>query len=227
MAEVHGDHIVEAVVHTVSTIHPGGHAVTRLVVACPQRRRVAEAAECSACEHARGVTNGARRVFLCAVDRTERVKPEPNTVAAAMTREVVCVARDLSVETVAHAMVSKRLGGVCVVDATEKPIGMLSRADVLPVLLRRSMQRRDAIDAFDPEDGADETRETARDLMGGVPLTLTEHEPLKHAAEMFAARGIHRAPVVGLDGRVVGMLTTFDIVRALAHQTLEPSSAGA
>lgn len=52
--------------------------------------------------------------------------------------------------------------------------------------------------------------------MSDVVFTLHESESLGRAAELFAAKRVHRAPVVGADGRVVGVLTSFDIVRSLA-----------
>ena len=52
--------------------------------------------------------------------------------------------------------------------------------------------------------------------MSDVVFTLREHESIARAAELFAAKHVHRAPVIGGDGKVVGVLTSFDIVRALA-----------
>ena len=86
--------------------------------------------------------------------------------------------------------------------------------------LRRAIARNTTpLDSFDSDAAAAALAcDTARQLMTSDIVTLTPGEPLERAAELFAAKQVHRAPVIG-NGAVVGMLTSFDVVRALAEKS--------
>jgi len=49
-------------------------------------------------------------------------------------------------------------------------------------------------------------------------LTLPELAPVSEAAALLANEGVHRAPVVGREGRVVGIVTVLDLLRWLVQQ---------
>lgn len=59
--------------------------------------------------------------------------------------------------------------------------------------------------------------ETARDVMQTHVVALSPDDPMYVAQRLFYEEGIHGAPVVDDGGTVVGMLTSTDILRALAE----------
>ena len=53
--------------------------------------------------------------------------------------------------------------------------------------------------------------------MTPVAFTLEETAPLAYAAALMATEGVHRLPVVALDGKVVGILSSMDVLRWMAE----------
>ncbi len=61
------------------------------------------------------------------------------------------------------------------------------------------------------------TAMTAADLMTPNPITISSEEPLSRAAELMIEHGISGLPVVDAKGRLHGMVTKTDIIRAITH----------
>ncbi len=64
----------------------------------------------------------------------------------------------------------------------------------------------------------------ARDLMTSEPVTFQPGTPIAVAARAMAERGFSGAPVVDVDGRLLGMLTEGDLLRRLAAPADAPKS---
>jgi CBS domain-containing protein len=65
---------------------------------------------------------------------------------------------------------------------------------------------------------------TARDIMQEDVVSVSPDLPLLDAHQLFVADEIHGAPVVSDDGEVVGVISSADLLRAVAD---EHSSSGA
>jgi CBS domain-containing membrane protein len=61
------------------------------------------------------------------------------------------------------------------------------------------------------------------DLMSRDVLTIDESESLKAAEEIMEAARIHHLPVVSSDGRLIGLLTQADVLRASVSVFAEPT----
>ena len=59
----------------------------------------------------------------------------------------------------------------------------------------------------------------ARDVMQSQVLTLSPDEPLTEVQRLFFEEEIHGAPVVDDQGKVVGMLSTIDLLRTAADRS--------
>jgi CBS domain-containing protein len=68
---------------------------------------------------------------------------------------------------------------------------------------------------FHPEPLAEAT---VQDIMMPIVITLEESAPIALAAALMAAEGVHRVPIVGTGGTVVGIVSALDVLRWLAHQ---------
>jgi CBS domain-containing protein len=172
------------------------------------------------------VVGGARedgdRQMLCAVERAERVRAEPGTVGSLMRRDVLCVRPNVDIDDIVLLFIERSVGGVPVVDDDGVPVGMISKTDLVAAYAPRRAQGAH-LDSFDVDDvvAAPEPI-SAQDVMSKVVFTLREDDSIGRAAELFAAEHVHRAPVVGRDGQVVGVITSFDLVRALAGAVASP-----
>jgi CBS domain-containing protein len=55
------------------------------------------------------------------------------------------------------------------------------------------------------------------DVMTKNPTTVTPSTPMREAAALMTAKRLHRLPVVDETGRLVGVLTSADVMRDLLH----------
>jgi CBS domain-containing protein len=56
-----------------------------------------------------------------------------------------------------------------------------------------------------------------RDLMTFEPECIGADDPVRRAADKLSAGTFHSLPVLDDEGRLVGMLTSTDLIRAIAH----------
>ena len=120
-----------------------------------------------------------------------------------MTRTVICAREDLEVSKLMDLMVEHHIGSIPVVDGDGRPVGMVTKLDVVEY----------AIAARDPE-GPSTT--TVSRMMMPLALTLDVHATVAHVAAMMAIEDVHHVPIVAEDGTLVGVISTMDVVRWLA-----------
>ena len=59
---------------------------------------------------------------------------------------------------------------------------------------------------------------TARDIMETQVITLSPNDPLSNVHRLFSDEEIHGAPVVDDEGRVLGIITSMDLLRAASDE---------
>jgi CBS domain-containing protein len=132
-----------------------------------------------------------------------------------MSREVVTVAPEASLEEVAAVLSRLRISGVPVCDAGGRVLGVVSEADILrkeegraaaPGLLSRLFE-------VDDEPLGKATARTAGEAMTSPVITIEPGRPVSEAARLMIERQINRLPVVQ-EGKLVGIVTRADLVRA-------------
>jgi len=111
-----------------------------------------------------------------------------------MTREVVSTRPTCRVEEVTRVLYFHGISGLPVVDDNHTVIGMVSEADIL---------------------GRTTGQDTIQDIMSSPAVTIAEDTPLEEIAAILTAKRIKRVPVVS-DGKLVGIVSRADVVRALA-----------
>jgi CBS domain-containing protein len=60
--------------------------------------------------------------------------------------------------------------------------------------------------------------QTVGEVMSSDPITVKADQPLRQAAKLMQEKSIRRLAVSDDDGKVIGILTTGDIVRAMAAE---------
>ncbi len=128
-----------------------------------------------------------------------------------MTRDVICARGDLSIETVVNLLVNHYIGCVPIVDEDGCPVGMITKRDVV-----EPMSNRVATADESPTCAALSPR-TAEEAMLPLAFTLGEHATVAQAAAMMASEDLHHVPIVSTTGRLVGVVSSLDIVRWLAR----------
>jgi CBS domain-containing protein len=137
-----------------------------------------------------------------------------------MTTEVATVEPGTSLKEAARLMVERRISGVPVVDGEGRVLGVLSEGDLL-VKERGARRARGGPLAWlvDPVDVGDRMKLEARvagEAMTSPALTITPSRALSAAADVMLAHRINRLPVLQ-DGKLVGIVTRADLVRAFAR----------
>ncbi len=150
-----------------------------------------------------------------------------------MTTEVVSVTPDTPTSKIARLLLENGISAVPVVDASGMPIGMVSEGDLIGRNDHDREARRDwwlAILAEGEDLNPDflgqlrAQERSARDVMAAPIVSVTEDTEVREVASLLAAHRVKRVPVVR-DGRIVGIVSRADLLRAFA--TSQPRSATA
>ncbi len=156
--------------------------------------------------------------------------PRNTLVRQVMTTDVLTFSGDDTVETAARALTERRLGGAPVVDAEGRLLGLLEDDDLIvqdsrlhfPTVisvLGGYLQLPSSLSRFE-SDLRKAVGATVSDVMDADPPTCAEDDTLETVATVMHDRGVSRLPVVR-DGRVVGIVSRGDIVRAIVSTPQE------
>ncbi len=187
-----------------------GESETESQVSCPRRGQV-HLDVCLECEHSEGFTktvDGRRCHLLCSLPvaadgpAPADVGADEVPIGAIMTTNVVCVRDDLSLDALARLFIERNISGAPVVSADGAALGMVSKTDLVSLA----------------GDARNFALLTVADIMMPIAFTLGEHASLSQAAGLMAAEGIHRVPVVDEAGKILGILSSLDILRWLARR---------
>lgn len=134
-----------------------------------------------------------------------------------MTKDVLTVQKYDSIVSVAHMLADKNISGLPVVDRDGKMLGIITQADVLSMLgVGREPSFRDLLKYMLGE-RLPERRvgDTVGDIMTGSPVTIKPEMNIADAVQIMDAKKIRRLPVVDGVGKLIGILTRADILRAV------------
>ncbi len=121
-----------------------------------------------------------------------------------MSTPVVVVKPEDTLAYARNLMIRYRIGRLVVIDDAERPIGILTRSDMVRAL---SEYRSRTIDSLRVEE-----------VMTKNPATVKASQPLRQAARVLLEKGVSGLPVVDEDGKLVGIITKTDIVKAYAEK---------
>lgn len=118
----------------------------------------------------------------------------------------VTVAVGAPISDVARLMRDKHVGAVIVTEGGPqrfRAVGMITDRDIVRAQFERT---------------ADMSRLSAGQVMTRNPLVIGEEESVDGAIADLRARGVRRAPVVALDGSIIGLVSVDDLLTHVAHK---------
>lgn len=209
-------------IRTRETIDAAGAVSTVASVHCPREEGVKHLTECMECaQFARLGHVDAEHVLVC--KHKGRARPdapweqstEPGCAIAAneiplsavMRTGVVCVTPDMPTQAVLALMLERGFGGVPVVDADGRPIGVVSKTDLL---------RQYAADEEAEKQGESPPERSVGESMTPLTIALPPSASVAQASALMASQGLHRLPVVSGSGEVVGIISPLDILHLVA-----------
>lgn len=136
-----------------------------------------------------------------------------------MSRDVVTVAPDTPLKTVAELLVAHRIAGVPVCNSDGRVVGVVSEADILWKELGVGPERAGIVDRVLESAYGQSTRltaVTAGEAMTTPAVTITPQASIGWAAELMTDLRINRLPVVEED-KLVGIIARADLVRAFSR----------
>ena len=137
-----------------------------------------------------------------------------------MTSDVITVAPQSLLKSVAQTLARNRISGAPVVEDGHV-LGVVSEADILekeaadlmPTMLGRLLGRN--------RPDAKRTARTAAEAMTSPAVSVPPQRDVAQAARLMVERGINRLPVVTEGGELVGIVTRADVVRAFVRSDEE------
>ncbi|WP_431682228.1 CBS domain-containing protein [Kitasatospora sp. KL5] len=144
-------------------------------------------------------------------------------VESVMTRHVVRVAPETGFREIVAVLAEFDITAVPVVDSADRPVGIVSEADLLRTL---AAQDDDDPPVSGPAEtwpadgpaGADGAAVTAGELMSGPVVCTTPGASVVAAARLMTRHRVKRLPVVDEDGRLVGMVSRGDLLRVFLRE---------
>jgi CBS-domain-containing membrane protein len=146
-----------------------------------------------------------------------------------MTSEVISVDENATVTTVARLLAERGISAVPVVDKGNRVIGMVSEGDLLHRVETGTERRRSwwlDLMASTNKLAGDYIKSRSgkvKDVMTRDVISVTETTPVADIAILLETHRIKRVPVLQ-DGKLVGIVSRANLVRALAMTIDEPAS---
>jgi CBS domain-containing protein len=151
-----------------------------------------------------------------------------------MTTDVITVDPDTTVRAFATLLAERGISGAPVVDSSGRLVGIISEGDLLHraeigTAQRHRVRRRSWwLDHFASDLARDYVKShgrTVNDIMTRDVVTVTEDTELAEVAALLETKRIKRVPVMR-DGKVVGIISRANIVRALGATKGAPPREG-
>jgi CBS domain-containing protein len=150
------------------------------------------------------------------------------TVQEIMTTPVITVTANTTVRELASILTLNKISGVPVVDDQDRVLGMVSEADIIlqdtdihfPYYIQflESVIYLQSVHRFE-ERVRKAVGSKVSEIMTEDVVSVAPDETVREVATLMADRNVNRLPVTE-DGRLVGIVTRGDIVRAIAQQKI-------
>jgi len=149
-----------------------------------------------------------------------------------MSTEVVMISEHMSLQGAARLLSRSQVSGAPVVDAEGRCTGMLSAVDYLHWAEKGGKATAQPCPCTDTAwkpwqilDHPEHAETMVTDVMTRNPVTAAPQTPLRQISRMMLDAHIHRVLIVDDDGKPVGMVSSTDILAAVARSEALRESA--
>lgn len=121
-------------------------------------------------------------------------------------------------------MAESDISAVPVLSPDGRCIGMIAQRDIIAETREKDIEDGERAEYAAPYFGnvsLDElTNERVEDMMSEKPVKVSPEDSVTDVADRMLDNGVHHIPVVGKDDRLVGIISTMDILAALRAPVL-------
>lgn len=140
-----------------------------------------------------------------------------------MTKDVITVSGEETLQNVAKIFIEKNISGVPVVDEQNHVIGVISEGDLVyqqkPLAKPIFINLFDGILQIDRKEFVEGLNKMAAykvsQLMTKDVITAYEDTPVEEIADLMINKKINRLPIVDDEGHLQGLVTRQDIIRSV------------
>jgi CBS domain-containing membrane protein len=159
------------------------------------------------------------KIYILAVRHARERLSTKIAVQDVMTHKVFFVHRDAEIAEAARVLSEQKISGMPVLDEKDCVIGVISEADILAAGLGKKRTAGDLVRRLLGEP-MPEKKEGHRvgDVMNAPPITIGPFEDIKEVAAILDKQRIKRLPVVDNDGKLLGIVSRGDIIRAMGKK---------
>lgn len=212
--------VVELPIHIQRTELGEGEVVESFSVECPISAGATPLEHCLSCVRFRDLHVGEDRgkmTLWCEAPAVPLEAPEEGCLAAlleeiplkeVMQSSVICVDPSLGVEELAEVLHRNERRAAPVVDEDGGLLGFVSKSDLVRGRARRAGAFPDP-ERFPP----DCLGLTVEDIMSSPGVMLCENATLDDAMHLLVERDLQRIPVLAMNGSVIGILESNDLLR--------------
>lgn len=159
-----------------------------------------------------------REIYIKAYEQAIKRFTSPIKCSEIMTRNVVTLSADDTLEQGALILAGNNYSGAPVIDSGKKLVGIVSQKDffhavgiggintVMELIAECLTGTRCIVSGL--------RKGQIRDIMSTPVVTATPETKAHDLADIFMKKKINRAPIVDLNGSLVGMVTRTDLVRS-------------
>jgi len=121
------------------------------------------------------------------------------------------------------------VNGIVVLDNDLKLVGIVSTKDILRLLIPSYMymddiESDDSWEAMRLDRTENARTMTVRDIMTEDVRTISMHDSVMHCADIMLTEQLRRLPVVGTEGKVVGVIYLRDVYNAVTDVLCDTSA---
>lgn len=150
------------------------------------------------------------------------------TAADVMTRDVICVPREMPMRDVGRMLIEQRISGAPVVDGEQRCIGVISSADFVALAQKGAQLQHHEFAVGCPHCRGVSTEwqvfevetlplEAVTQFMTPDPVVVTPTTTIREMARRMIDAHIHRIIVVDEKKRPLGIVSSTDLLATLAY----------
>lgn len=159
------------------------------------------------------------RIYVLAVRHARERRSTMVTVRTVMSENAVSVTPDTGIHEASRLLSEHKITGLPVVDEENRVIGVLSEADILsPEGTKYENAVTKLFHRLRGKPGRARGEDRVKNAMSAPPITTEPDADIKEIAAVLDLHRIKRLPVVDPDGKLLGIISRGDIVRAMGKK---------